>query len=84
MATRACPTATPSTTKKGRLRADGFKLVIVREEARVVQRIFRDFIDGKAINKIAKVMNDERMALASWRRTGVLETRAGASRHGGR
>src|SRR5688572_27900505 len=45
--------------KKGRLRADGFKLVIVPEEARVVQRIFRDFIDGKAINKIAKEMNDE-------------------------
>jgi hypothetical protein len=45
--------------KKGRLRADGFKLVIVPEEARVVPRIFRDFIDGKAINKIAKEMNDE-------------------------
>ena len=35
--------------KKGRLRADGFKLVVVPEEARIVQRIYRDFIDGKAV-----------------------------------
>jgi len=47
--------------KKGRLRADGFKLVVVAEEARVVQRIYRDFITGKAITKIAKEMNDERV-----------------------
>jgi site-specific DNA recombinase len=51
--------------KKGRLRADGFKLVIVPEEARIVQRIFRDFIDGKAITKIAKEMNDERVPTKS-------------------
>ncbi len=47
--------------KKGRLRADGFKLVVVPEEARVVQRIYRDFIAGKAITKIAKEMNEERV-----------------------
>ncbi|HVW30431.1 MAG TPA: recombinase family protein [Polyangiaceae bacterium] len=47
--------------KKGRLRADGFKLVIVPEEARIVQRIFRAFIDGKAVTKIAKELNDERV-----------------------
>jgi site-specific DNA recombinase len=47
--------------KKGRLRADGFKLVIVLEEARIIQRIFRDFIDGKAVTKIAKDVNDERI-----------------------
>jgi DNA invertase Pin-like site-specific DNA recombinase len=47
--------------KKGRLRADGFKLVIVPEEARIIQRIFRDFIDGKAVTKIAKEMNAERI-----------------------
>jgi site-specific DNA recombinase len=47
--------------KKGRLRADGFKLVIVPEEARIIQRIFRDFIDGKAVTKIAKDVNDERI-----------------------
>lgn len=45
--------------KKGRLRADGFKLVIVPDEARVIQRIFRDFIACKAITKIAKDLNDE-------------------------
>jgi transposase IS66 family protein/recombinase len=45
----------------GRLRADGFKLVIVPEEARIIQRIFRNFIDGKAVTKIAKEMNAERV-----------------------
>jgi hypothetical protein len=47
--------------KKGRLRTDGFKLVIVPEEARIIQRIFREFIDGKAVTKIAKEMNAERI-----------------------
>jgi site-specific DNA recombinase len=47
--------------KKGRLRADGFKLVIVPEEARVIQRIFSAFIGGKAITKIAKELNEERV-----------------------
>jgi hypothetical protein len=45
--------------KKGRLRADGFKLVIVPDEARIIQRIFRDFIACKAITKIAEDLNDE-------------------------
>jgi DNA invertase Pin-like site-specific DNA recombinase len=45
--------------KKGRLRAEGFKLVIVPDEARIIQRIFRDFIACKAITKIAKDLNDE-------------------------
>jgi site-specific DNA recombinase len=47
--------------KKGRLRADGFKLVVIPEEARIVQRIYGDFIAGKAITRIAKEMNDERV-----------------------
>ena len=47
--------------KKGRLRADGFKLVIVPEEARIIQRIFQAFIEGKAVTKIAKELNDERV-----------------------
>src|SRR5262245_10126855 len=37
--------------KKGRLRADGFKLVVVPEEARVVERVYRDFVGGKAITR---------------------------------
>lgn len=45
--------------KKGRLRADGFKLAIVPDEARVIQRSFCDVIDCKAITKIAKALNDE-------------------------
>jgi site-specific DNA recombinase len=47
--------------KKGRLRAEGFKLVLVPEEARIIQRIYRDFIDGKAVTKIAKALNDEKV-----------------------
>lgn len=47
--------------KKGRLRADGFKPVIVPEEARIVQRIFRDFIAGRPVTTSAKEMNDERV-----------------------
>src|SRR5687768_15681040 len=47
--------------KKGRLRADGFKLQVAPEEARVVQRIYRDFIEGQAITKIAKALNEEQV-----------------------
>ncbi len=47
--------------KKGRLRADGFKLVVVPEEARIIQRIYREFIEGKAVTKIAKALNDEKV-----------------------
>ncbi len=46
---------------KGRLRADGFKLVIVPDEARIIQRIFRAFNDCKAITKIAQELNDNRV-----------------------
>jgi hypothetical protein len=47
--------------KKGRLRPDGFKLAIIPDEARIIQRIFREFIAGKAITKIAKDLNDEKV-----------------------
>src|SRR5690606_32717243 len=51
--------------KKGRLRAEGFKLVVVPEEARVVQRVYSDFINGKAVTKIAKELNEERVPTRS-------------------
>ncbi len=47
--------------KKGRLRADGFRLVIIPEEARVIQRIFQEFIEGKAVTKITKQLNQDRV-----------------------
>ncbi|MBK8998852.1 MAG: recombinase family protein [Myxococcales bacterium] len=47
--------------KKGRLRAVGFKLVVIPEEARVVQRIYREFIAGHAVTKIAKALNEGRV-----------------------
>ena len=47
--------------KKGRLRADGFKLVIIPEEAQIIRRIFKAFIEGKAITKIVRELNEERV-----------------------
>ncbi|MCX6117521.1 MAG: recombinase family protein [Proteobacteria bacterium] len=43
--------------KKGRLRANGFKRVIVAEEALMILRIYKDFCIGKAITKIAQELN---------------------------
>ena len=49
--------------KKGRLRADGFRLVIIPEEARVIQRIFQEFIEGKAVTKITKPVSYTHLTL---------------------
>jgi hypothetical protein len=72
--------------KKGSLRADGFKLVIVPEEARIIQRIFGAFIAGAAIMKIAKELNKERLFVRGPRReprgpggARVLEQAVGSS-----
>lgn len=56
--------------KTGRLRADGFKLVVVPEEARIILRIYRAFIDGKAITRIAKNLNEEQVPTKSKLRGG--------------
>ena len=56
--------------KKGRLRADGFKLVVLPEEARIIQRIYRAFIEGKAITRIAKDLNEEQVPTKSKLRGG--------------
>lgn len=56
--------------KKGRLRAEGFKLVVAPEEARIIQRIFRAFIDGKAVTKIAKELNAEKVPTRARRKGG--------------
>ena len=56
--------------KKGRLRADGFKLAIVPEEAQIIRRIYEDFIAGQAVTRIAKDLNTEKVPTAEeapWR-----------------
>lgn len=58
---KSVPDGQTKLDKKGRLRADGFKLVVIPEDARIVQRIFADFAEGKAITKIAGELNDERV-----------------------
>ena len=55
--------------KTGRLRADGFK-VVVPEEARIIQRIYRAFIEGNAVTKIAKVLNTEGVRTKARRKGG--------------
>ena len=47
--------------KKGRLRADGYTQKIVSEEARVIKRIYTDFVDGKSLNAIARELNQEKV-----------------------
>ncbi len=53
------PDGEPKLDAKGRLRADGFKRVIVPGQARVIQRIYRDFAQGVSITQLAKNLNDE-------------------------
>ena len=47
--------------KKGRLRAVGFQPQIIPEESAVISRIFKDFTEGKAINRIARELNTEKV-----------------------
>ena len=56
---KSVPVGETKYDKKGRLRADGFKAVIVTEEARVIIDVFTAFINGKAVNKIVKDLNEQ-------------------------
>ena len=47
--------------KKGRLKADGYTQKIIPEEARIIKRIFKDFVDGKSLNSIVKTFNKEKI-----------------------
>ena len=51
----------PKPDKKGRLRAEGYTQRIIPEEARVIKRIYKDFVDGKSLNAIAKELNQEKV-----------------------
>src|SRR5215467_11098119 len=45
--------------RRGRPRPDGYRMVIDSDESRIVERIFRDFAEGKAITAIVKMLNAE-------------------------
>jgi hypothetical protein len=45
--------------RRGRPRPDGYKMAVDPAEARIVQRAFAEFVDGKAITAIAKSLNAE-------------------------
>ena len=47
--------------KKGRLKADGYALKIVPEQAHIVKKIYREFVDGKSLNAIVKSLNQDKV-----------------------
>ena len=55
------PVGDPKPDKKGRLRAEGYTQRIIPEEARVIKRIYKDFVDGKSLNAIIKTLNQEKI-----------------------
>ena len=55
--------------KKGRLKADGYTLKIIPEEARIIKRIYSEFTDGKSINYIMRSLNEENIPIRQ-RRSG--------------
>ena len=63
--------------KKGRLRADGYTHRIVPEEAFVVKRIYKDFIDGKSLTSIVKSLNQEKVPCKNLRRGWNVSTLSG-------
>ena len=55
------PVGDPKPDKKGRLRADGYTQRIVPEEARVIQKIYKDFADSLSLNGIVRKLNEEKV-----------------------
>ena len=58
---KSVPVGETKYDKKGRLRAEGFKPEIIPEEARVIKRIYNNFISGKSVNKIVQDLNSEKI-----------------------
>ena len=59
---RSTPVGTIRIDKKGRPRPEGYKMVVEPAEAAVVLRIFRESVGGKALTKIVRDLNVERVA----------------------
>lgn len=58
---RTKPVGETKFDKKGRMRADGFQAEIIPEEARIIERIFKDFSQGKAVTAIVSELNTEKV-----------------------
>ena len=58
---KSVPVGETKYDKKGRLRAVGFNAQIIPEESEIIRRIFKDFVEGRAITAIAKEMNKEKV-----------------------
>ena len=54
---RSVPVGEMRLDRRGRPRPDGYRMVIEPSEAPIVQRIFREFGEGKAIKSIVKWLN---------------------------
>ena len=48
-------------------RLDGRKLEVIPEEARVVQRIFREYLSGRNSREIARILNEETVLSLDWK-----------------
>jgi len=56
---RSIPVGEMRLDRRGRPRPDGYRMVVEASEAAIVQRIFREFSEGKAIKTIVKWLNAE-------------------------
>jgi DNA invertase Pin-like site-specific DNA recombinase len=55
---RSIPVGEMRVDRRGRPRPDGYKMVVDPSEAVVVQRVFTEFVEGKAITSIARRLNE--------------------------
>ena len=56
---KSVPVGEMRTDRRGRPRPDGYRMTVEPAEAAIVQRIFSEFGEGKAITAIAKALNVE-------------------------
>lgn len=56
---RSVPVGEMRVDRRGRPRPDGYRMVIEPAEAAIVQRVFTNFSDGKAITAMVKTLNVE-------------------------
>src|SRR5215467_7740694 len=56
---RSIPVGEMRVDRRGRPRPDGYKMVVDPSEAIVVQRVFTEFVEGKAITGIARDLNEK-------------------------
>lgn len=56
---RSVPVGEMRVDRRGRPRPDGYRMVVEPAEAAIVQRVFTDFAEGKAITAIVKTLNTQ-------------------------